>query len=109
MVTRCGGRRWSGRRRGRRQDLRWRGDDDLEGGDGDDTLDGGAGDDFLVGGAGDDTFVFGGQAGFDTISDFTTGDTDTIDLSVFEIAEGDLSLFLTNGLDLDGVTAPKTH
>ncbi|UWR21182.1 Hint domain-containing protein [Sulfitobacter sp. S190] len=64
------------------------GDDTLEGGDGNDTLDGGAdddrleggaGDDLITGGTGDDTFVYAAGDGSDTITDFNTGNTGTLD------------------------------
>lgn len=56
------------------------GHDVLDGGIGNDTLDGGAGNDTLTGGAGSDTFVFAGQSGQDTVTDFDLAD-DVIDLS----------------------------
>ncbi len=52
------------------------GDDILDGGADDDTLDGGADDDTLTGGTGDDVFVV--SDGADTITDFGTGETGTI-------------------------------
>ncbi len=52
------------------------GDDVLDGGADDDTLDGGADDDTLTGGTGDDVFVV--SDGADTITDFGTGETGTI-------------------------------
>jgi len=70
------------------------GNDTLEGRSGNDTLAGGTGDDRLVGGAGDDVFVYAPGDGDDTITDFNTGNTgtlndgdatnnDSIDLSAF--------------------------
>ena len=59
------------------------GNDTLYGGDGNDTLYGEAGTDTLNGGAGADTFVFESASAFsnvDTVSDFTTGDGDAINL-----------------------------
>ena len=63
------------------------GDDTLEGGSGNDTLDGGAdndsieggtGDDLLTGGSGDDLFVYYAGDGADTITDFNSGATGTL-------------------------------
>ncbi|SEP09565.1 type I secretion C-terminal target domain (VC_A0849 subclass), partial [Salinihabitans flavidus] len=57
------------------------GDDTLIGGEGDDTFRDDYGDDLMIGGAGSDTFVFRGNFGQDTISDFDgSGDGDVIDL-----------------------------
>lgn len=59
------------------------GNDTLYGADGNDTLYGEAGTDTLNGGAGADTFVFESASAFsnvDTVSDFTTGDGDAINL-----------------------------
>lgn len=53
------------------------GNDLLTGGSGDDTLIGGTGNDTLTGGLGDDLFVYSG--GSDTISDFNSGNTGTLD------------------------------
>ncbi|MCX7561466.1 Hint domain-containing protein [Sulfitobacter sp. F26204] len=55
------------------------GDDTIEGGSGNDTIDGGAGDDSIEGGAGDDTFTYQPGDGSDTITDFNTGNTGTLD------------------------------
>ena len=69
------------------------GDDRLDGGTEDDRLYGGEGSDELTGGAGKDTFVFGTEAGVDTVTDFTHGE-DRIDLSRFAgVSElGDLEI-----------------
>ena len=57
--------------------------DQIVGSDGvDDELQGGTSDDTMTGGTGSDTFVFSGDHGDDTITDFTDGE-DTIDLSAF--------------------------
>ena len=56
------------------------GRDELAGGEGSDTLNGGDDDDALLGGTGADAFVFRGNFGEDTISDFEDG-ADLIDLS----------------------------
>ncbi len=53
--------------------------DVLDGGAGDDLITGGAGDDLLTGGAGNDTFVYSVGDGLDTITDFNTGNTGTLD------------------------------
>ncbi|MEP1587627.1 MAG: calcium-binding protein [Tateyamaria sp.] len=58
------------------------GEDDLRGGGNADTLSGGSGDDVLTGGNGNDVFVFAGNGGRDTITDFVNGD-DQIDLTDF--------------------------
>ena len=71
------------------------GDDALYGDGGNDTLDGGAGTDSLTGGAGADTFVFAAGHGADTITDFTPGEGDQIDLSAFADLGGFASLTLT--------------
>ncbi len=49
------------------------GDDDMRGGGGADTVLGGAGNDTLTGGGGRDTFLFDGNAGDDTVTDFRQG------------------------------------
>ena len=75
-------------------------DDTLDGGSGDDTLYGEAGTDTLTGGLGADTFVFAAGDGADTITDFTIGEADQIDLSAFAGLDGFASLTLTaNGID----------
>jgi Ca2+-binding RTX toxin-like protein len=51
----------------------------LNGGDGNDVLHGGQGNDLLNGGTGADRFVFSGNNGTDTITDFQAG-VDTIDI-----------------------------
>ncbi|MDT3685581.1 MAG: VCBS domain-containing protein [Pseudorhodoplanes sp.] len=59
------------------------GEDALTGGDKDDTISGGDGNDTLTGGLGADTFVFSPGDGRDTITDFSHGQGDRIDLSAF--------------------------
>ena len=72
--------------------------DILKGGEGDDLLDGGAGDDRLRGDAGADIFVFGADAGDDTVTDFETG-TDLLRLT--DQSGGFASLTITDhGRDL---------
>ncbi|MCI2399807.1 calcium-binding protein [Aliiroseovarius subalbicans] len=66
------------------------GNDTLNGGSGMDTLNGGEGNDMLAGGSGNDTFVFAGNVGSDTITDFSDG-SDVIDVSA-------LGIFTTNQL-----------
>jgi len=59
------------------------GADTLSGGNGNDVLAGGDGADSMTGGSGADTFVFDHLTAFnasDTISDFSTGDDDTLDI-----------------------------
>ncbi|MFJ4346666.1 retention module-containing protein [Pseudomonas sp. NPDC089401] len=57
------------------------GNDVLKGGDGNDILIGGPGNDLMTGGNGNDTFVWHkGDAGHDTVTDFTPG-SDHLDLS----------------------------
>jgi Ca2+-binding RTX toxin-like protein len=56
--------------------------DTIEGGIGDDILKGGDGNDYLIGGAGADTFIWqDGDAGIDTIKDFSLAEGDKLDLS----------------------------
>ncbi|MFN7114792.1 MAG: type I secretion C-terminal target domain-containing protein [Alphaproteobacteria bacterium] len=58
------------------------GNDWLFGQEGNDTLYGGAGDDVLWGGSGADTFMFkAGDAGVDTIKDFSLAEGDVLDIS----------------------------
>lgn len=69
----------------------------LNGGDGNDVLHGGAGDDVLNGGVGADRFVFSGNNGTDTITDFQAG-VDKIDISGYGAglaSFGDLSGLMT--------------
>lgn len=61
-----------------------RGNDLLIGGAGDDTINGGEGSDILTGGLGADTFVFEGDFGHDTITDFN----EDIDILQFFAADG---------------------
>ena len=82
------------------------GDDNIRGGGGRDQILGGTGDDTLTGGRGDDTFVFGENAGNDTITDFTVGE-DTIDLSMLSTAIAFEDLTITDLGDGTGVTV--TH
>ena len=51
--------------------------------DSDDVLQGGTSDDSMRGGTGADTFVFNEDSGSDTITDFSTTEGDTIDLTAF--------------------------
>jgi Ca2+-binding RTX toxin-like protein len=57
----------------------------LNGGDGNDVLHGGQGNDLLNGGTGADRFVFSGNNGTDTITDFQAG-VDTIDIHSYGAA-----------------------
>jgi VCBS repeat-containing protein len=57
------------------------GNDTLVGGSGDDTLFGGDGDDVLTGGSGSDYFVLSQGGGTDTITDFTPGQGDVLDIT----------------------------
>ncbi|MFM5944076.1 MAG: calcium-binding protein, partial [Dolichospermum sp.] len=56
------------------------GNDTLDGGEGNDTLDGGAGTDTLIGGLGNDIYIVDSTT--DTITELTSGGTDTIQSSV---------------------------
>ena len=64
------------------------GSDNLDGGAGRDILIGGKHSDILTGGTGADTFVFHGQSGSDTITDFTLGE-DLIVLKIHDIQDFD--------------------
>jgi hypothetical protein len=59
------------------------GNDTLIGGPLGDTLDGGPGNDSLTGGTGADTFIFAPGGAADTITDFSLGEGDQIDLTAF--------------------------
>lgn len=59
------------------------GADVLDGGSGDDTLDGGGDNDSLIGGAGDDHFFYTTGYGHDTIADFNTGNTGTLNDGIY--------------------------
>ncbi|MFK7752074.1 MAG: Hint domain-containing protein [Sedimentitalea sp.] len=50
----------------------------LDGGAGDDTIDAGIGNSSITGGTGDDTFIYEAGDGVDTISDFNTGNSGTL-------------------------------
>lgn len=88
-----------------------RGNDTINGGNGDDTIVGGMGADSLTGGAGADTFVFTAMSDSfvgngDTITDFDAG-VDKINLSVFGITSGDVTLNASGGnttvlIDING-------
>ncbi|WP_295512609.1 Hint domain-containing protein [uncultured Sulfitobacter sp.] len=54
------------------------GDDVIDGGTGDDTIAGGQGNDTITGGDGSDTFSYAAGDGIDTITDFNTGNTGTL-------------------------------
>ena len=79
---------------------------DLDAGRGDDTLCGGAGDDILIGGEGRDRFVITGEAGRDTIVDFSR-DLDVLvlsnDLTLDRFAIADTAAGVT--LTLNGQTS----
>jgi Ca2+-binding RTX toxin-like protein len=57
------------------------GNDIISGGGGADTISGGAGSDTLTGGNGGDTFIFDSFTGTDTITDYKTNQSDTLDIS----------------------------
>lgn len=70
------------------------GNDTVDGGSGNDAIEGGTGNDSLIGGSGNDTFTYNAGDGNDTIADFNTGNSgslndgdptnnDSIDLSGF--------------------------
>lgn len=52
--------------------------DTIDGGADDDRIDAGLGDDAITGGTGDDTLIYDVGDGYDTISDFNTGNTGTL-------------------------------
>ncbi len=66
------------------------GDDILIGGNGEDVLNGGRGDDILTGNGSGDTFVFGLDAGNDTITFFKDG-ADLIDLTAYDLLSNEFS------------------
>lgn len=72
------------------------GNDRIYGSIGSDTITGGAGNDTLEGGADNDTFVFGNNAGADTITDFDTAG-DTIQFSGTGLNFAALSISYTGG------------
>ena len=67
------------------------GRDFIQGGRGADRLNGGEGDDMLFGGRGADIFVFGQNAGDDTVVGFESG-RDMIDLTALNVTFDDLSI-----------------
>lgn len=76
------------------------GDDYIDGDSGDDVLYGGDGNDVLAGGLGADTFLFrAGEAGVDTIADFSLAEGDILDigglLSAYTPGVDDLADFVT--------------
>lgn len=73
------------------------GNDTIKAGAGNATINGGEGGDILTGGAGDDVFVFEGNWGTDTVTDYNAAD-DTIDLSLATLSFADLTISQT----LDG-------
>ena len=80
--------------------------DIIDGGEGDDHIAGGTGDDTLTGGAGSDTFLFRGNSGNDTITDFDVSE-DTIDLSLLQTTIAFSDLAIADLSDNSGVTV--TH
>jgi Ca2+-binding RTX toxin-like protein len=66
------------------------GNDTLNGGSGNDTLNGGEGSDGLVGGSGGDTYIFATAllAQTDTITELSSGGTDTLDFGGLSASEG---------------------
>jgi Ca2+-binding RTX toxin-like protein len=85
------------------------GNDTLSGAGGNDVIRGGAGNDTLSGGAGGDHFVFAFGDGFDTVTDFTPGNTsgDVIDLHGYGVTSfADLAAHMSQAgadvlIDLD--------
>jgi len=82
------------------------GNDIIDGGSGDDHIMGGAGNDTLTGGSGADVFLFAGNTGNDTITDFDVSE-DTIDLSLLQTGIGFDDLTIADLSDGTGVTV--TH
>jgi serralysin len=78
------------------------GSDLLVGGGEDDTLDGGLGNDTLVGGGGGDSFIIGpGTTGeTDTLTDFSTGEGDVIDLGDLLVGASDTGTSLDDYLEV---------
>ena len=77
------------------------GSDTLSGGDGDDVLYGGNGADSMTGGDGADIFAFlSGETGTKTITDFTTGDGDALDLSDMLSAFDPMTDLLTDFVEI---------
>jgi Ca2+-binding RTX toxin-like protein len=74
------------------------GNDKLVGGTGEDVLTGGNGNDRMTGGSGADEFVFAGNSGKDTITDFDVN-ADFISLENVTVATGDGDLFGVYGDD----------
>lgn len=85
------------------------GDDQLYGGSGDDTLYGGEGADDLYGDSGADTFVFEAASAFsavDTIADFSTAQSDKLDIADLLTAYDPLTELIT---DFVQITDNGTH
>ena len=78
-----------------------KGADTLLGGIGKDVLNGGMGKDVLTGGIGRDSFVFTGNFGKDTVTDFTAG-KDTLDLSGLTGEAASFGDFLAAATERDG-------
>ena len=77
------------------------GSDTLSGGDGDDVLYGGNGADSMTGGDGADIFaILSGETGTKTITDFTTGDGDALDLSDMLSAYDPMTDLLTDFVEI---------
>jgi len=72
-------------------------DNTLIGNDGDNVLNGGYGSDTLTGGNGADTFVFDYASGADTITDFSAGDNDSIDVSAYSHGGAHASWIMQDG------------
>lgn len=79
------------------------GNDTLVAGAGNDTIAGGTGDDSLRGGAGNDIFTYAVGDGLDTIADFNTGNTGTLDDGIATNNDAiDLSGFYDTIAELQG-------